>query len=179
VASLGLELRQAFMAAAFPAWAPATSRSSVVGAGVVSAPGAEGFRAQRHAEDRHVVDLPTAGGLVKAVIELNGIAVRSPRQIEVELHYDDRQVRLRVRDDGKGIDPRFLNDQGREGHFGLQGMRERAKPMGGKLTVWSALNSGAEIELSIPASRAYAASVVARRSWFAERLSGKITKSEL
>ena len=49
------------------------------------------------------------------------------RQIEVEIRYDDQQFRLRVRDDGKGIDPAVLSGQGREGHFGLPGMRERAK----------------------------------------------------
>jgi signal transduction histidine kinase/ligand-binding sensor domain-containing protein len=60
------------------------------------------------------------------------------RQIEVEFRYDQRQLRLRVRDDGKGIDAKFLTAEGRAGHFGLHGMRERAKLMGGKLTVWTA-----------------------------------------
>ena len=41
------------------------------------------------------------------------------KQIEVELRYDERQLRLRVRDDGKGIDPKFLTAEGRAGHFGL------------------------------------------------------------
>jgi signal transduction histidine kinase len=80
------------------------------------------------------------------------------KQIEVELRYDERQLRLRIRDDGKGIDPTFLTAEGREGHFGLHGMRERAKLMGGKLTVWTEPGSGTEIELSVPAVHAYAAS---------------------
>jgi signal transduction histidine kinase len=79
------------------------------------------------------------------------------KQIEVEIHYDDRRLRVRVRDDGKGIDPKLLSDDGRQGHFGLRGMRERAKLIGGKLTVWSELDAGTEVELSIPASRAYTA----------------------
>jgi signal transduction histidine kinase len=79
------------------------------------------------------------------------------RRIEVELRYDERQLRLRVRDDGKGIDPTFLGKEGRAGHFGLQGMRERANGMGGKLTVWSAPDAGTEIELTVPAARAYSA----------------------
>jgi signal transduction histidine kinase/ligand-binding sensor domain-containing protein len=87
------------------------------------------------------------------------------RQIEVEIHYDARQFRLRVRDDGKGIDPEILGEQPRPGHFGLHGMRERAKIVGGQLDVWSELDSGTEIELSIPASRAYA-TPSARRSWW-------------
>src|SRR5580704_6043655 len=87
------------------------------------------------------------------------------RQIEVEIHYDAQQFRLRVRDDGKGIDPEILGEQPRPGHFGLHGMRERAKIVGGQLDVWSELDSGTEVELSIPASRAYVTSS-ARRSWW-------------
>jgi signal transduction histidine kinase len=98
------------------------------------------------------------------------------KQIEVEFRYDERQLRLRVRDDGKGIDTTFLKAEGREGHFGLHGMRERAKLMGGKLTVWTAAQSGTEIELIIPAAHAYAASP--RRSWFAEKFSWKSARSK-
>jgi signal transduction histidine kinase len=98
------------------------------------------------------------------------------QQIEVEFRYDQRQFRLRVRDDGKGIDATFLTAEGRAGHFGLYGMRERAKLMGGKLTVWTAAESGTEIELIIPATHAYAVSP--RRSWFAEKLSGKSAQSK-
>jgi signal transduction histidine kinase/ligand-binding sensor domain-containing protein len=100
------------------------------------------------------------------------------KQIEVEIRYDERQLRVRVRDDGKGIDPKLLSDDGREGHFGLRGMRERAKLIGGKLTVWSELDSGTEVELSIPASRAYT-TADGQRSWLAEKfakLSGKDTE---
>ncbi len=99
-------------------------------------------------------------------------------QIEVEIRYDERQLRLRVRDDGKGIDPKVLSGDGREGHYGLHGMRERAKLVGGKLAVWSALDSGTEIELSIPASAAYATSPTRRRSWLSEKVSGKGTAAK-
>jgi len=92
------------------------------------------------------------------------------RQIEVEIHYDARQFRLRVRDDGKGIDPEILGEQPRPGHFGLHGMRERAKIVGGQLDVWSELDSGTEVELSIPASRAYATPST-RRSWWSGKRS--------
>jgi signal transduction histidine kinase len=77
-------------------------------------------------------------------------------RVEVEVHYDSRQFRLRVRDDGKGIDPAVLAAGGRDGHFGLTGMHERTQLVGGTLAVWSELQSGAEIELTIPASVAYA-----------------------
>ncbi len=98
------------------------------------------------------------------------------KQIEVEIRYDEQQLRMRVRDDGKGLEPKLLNAEGRTGHFGLNGMRERANLMRGKLTIWSAPGSGTEIELIIPATRVYAASP--RRSWFAEKFSGKSARSK-
>jgi len=78
------------------------------------------------------------------------------RQIEVNIQYGERQFRLRVRDDGKGIDEKFVNGDGRLGHYGLPGMRERALLLGGKLTVWTELNRGTVLELSVPAANAYA-----------------------
>jgi signal transduction histidine kinase len=93
------------------------------------------------------------------------------KRIEVELRYDERELRLRVRDDGKGIDPRHLEEGGRAGHYGLRGMRERARVVGGKLTVWSELNSGTEVELRIPALKAYETAGGRGRSWFAEKFS--------
>jgi signal transduction histidine kinase/ligand-binding sensor domain-containing protein len=94
--------------------------------------------------------------------------------IEVEIRYDEWRFRLRVRDDGKGIDPKHLAGDGRAGHFGLHGMRERANRAGGELTVWSELQSGTEVELSIPAARAYrAVGAAGRGSWLARKLSGK------
>ena len=84
-------------------------------------------------------------------------------RIEVEIHYDRRQLRVRIRDNGKGIDPKVLAEGGRPGHHGLPGMQERAKLVGGKLTLWSELNSGTETELTIPASVAYSKSAGARR----------------
>ena len=77
------------------------------------------------------------------------------RKIEVEIRYGEREFRLQVRDNGRGIDPSVLSGDGREGHYGLHGMDERAKIAGGKLKVWSELDSGTEVELSIPAMRAY------------------------
>jgi len=100
------------------------------------------------------------------------------RRIEVEIRYDERQLRVRVRDDGKGIDAKHLNEDGRPGHFGLRGMRERTKLLGGKLAVWSELDSGTEVELRIPASRAYDRAPARRRSWLDEKFSGKETETK-
>jgi signal transduction histidine kinase len=77
-------------------------------------------------------------------------------QIEVELRYHAGQFRLRIRDDGRGVDPEILDSGGRDGHFGLKGMRERAEIAGGKLRVWSARGAGTELEVTIPGARAYA-----------------------
>jgi len=100
------------------------------------------------------------------------------KQIEVEIRYDERQLRVRVRDEGKGIDAKHLNEDERPGHYGLRGMRERAKLMGGKLAVWSELDSGTEVELRIPASRAYETADGRKRSWLAEKLAGKDTETK-
>jgi len=119
------------------------------------------------------------------VYRIAGEAVRNAfkhaeaKRIEVEIRYDERQLRVRVRDDGKGIDAKHLDEQGRGGHYGLPGMRERAKLMGGKLTVWSELDVGTEVELRIPASRAYDKPSARRRSWLAEKFSGKEKEMKL
>jgi signal transduction histidine kinase len=84
-------------------------------------------------------------------------------RIEVEIRYDRREFRLRVTDNGKGIDQKVLGGGGREGHYGLPGMHERAKLVGGKLAVFSKLDSGTEILLTLPASRAYSKSPALRR----------------
>ena len=89
------------------------------------------------------------------------------RQIEVEIRYDSDQFRLRVRDDGKGVDPAILSRQGGEGHYGLPGMRERATLIGGKLVLWSEVDEGTEVELRVPASTAYARAQ--RSSWFSRK----------
>jgi signal transduction histidine kinase/ligand-binding sensor domain-containing protein len=85
-------------------------------------------------------------------------------RVEVEIRYDSDEFRLRVRDDGKGIDQAILAAQGLEGHYGLRGMPERAALIGGKLAVWSEVGEGTEVELRIPASIVYATSP--RRTWW-------------
>jgi ligand-binding sensor domain-containing protein len=76
------------------------------------------------------------------------------RHIEAEITYGKRALRLRIRDDGEGIPPELLA-AGRPGHFGMPGMRERAKQIGGKLDIWSGVGAGAEIDLSVAGSIAY------------------------
>jgi signal transduction histidine kinase len=92
----------------------------------------------------------------------NAFSHAQARSIDVELRYDDKQFELRVRDDGKGIDPAVLS--GREGHYGLPGMRERATGIAGNLAVWSKPGAGTEVELIIPGAKAYTGS--GRNSWW-------------
>jgi len=69
-------------------------------------------------------------------------------QLEVELRYA-QGLTLRVSDNGIGIDP-VIAERGKDGHFGLQGMSERAARVGGKLTLESSSKSGTEIKLIVP-----------------------------
>ena len=93
------------------------------------------------------------------------------RQVEVEIRYDDAQLRLRVRDDGKGIDPALLSGRRREGHYGLHGMRERTTLIGGRLDVWSQVQAGTEVEVRVPAATAYSAA--RRPSWWSRKFAAK------
>jgi signal transduction histidine kinase/ligand-binding sensor domain-containing protein len=77
------------------------------------------------------------------------------RLIETEIAYTESLFRLRIRDDGKGIDPDERVRAERTGHWGLRGMRERAERLGGELEVWSEPGAGTEIELRVPASISY------------------------
>lgn len=89
------------------------------------------------------------------------------RSIEAELNYEQNQLRMRIRDDGTGIDPNILKEGCRDGHLGLPSMRERAKNIGAQLDLWSRTGVGTEIELRISANLAYASErpVGPRRFW--------------
>jgi ligand-binding sensor domain-containing protein len=84
----------------------------------------------------------------------NAFAHAEASRIEVELTYASSSVSLRVRDDGKGIDPKVLSC-GRPGHWGLPGMRERAQKIGARLHLWSRAGAGTEVDLKVPARLAY------------------------
>jgi signal transduction histidine kinase len=77
-------------------------------------------------------------------------------RIEAEIIYADRLLRLRIRDDGAGMDSKMIAT-GRDGHWGLQGMRERAQQIGAELDIWSQMGAGTEIDLRIPGAIAYSA----------------------
>jgi signal transduction histidine kinase len=74
-------------------------------------------------------------------------------QLRIDLTYG-QDVTLRIRDNGVGIDPTYATN-GREGHFGLQGMRERAARIGGRLTILSSAESGTDISVIVPGSLSF------------------------
>jgi len=80
---------------------------------------------------------------------VNALRHSQATSIEAEVEYLPRRVRLAVRDNGRGIDPEVIR-LGRDAHWGLRGMRERADSIGAKLQIWSRPGAGTEVEVSVP-----------------------------
>ena len=78
------------------------------------------------------------------------------KRIELEIRYGAEELRLRIRDDGIGIDPKVLNAGARPGHWGLQGVRERVKLAGAHVDFWSEAGAGTEVQIKVPGAVAYA-----------------------
>ncbi|MFD1952150.1 two-component regulator propeller domain-containing protein [Sphingomonas arantia] len=97
-------------------------------------------------------------------------------ELLIELRFA-RPFSIRFADNGIGIAPAILDSGGRDGHYGLQGMRERARKLRGTLTVCSAVGGGTEVMLTIPAYVAYDDRGAARRTgWWnaAGRLANRL-----
>lgn len=94
--------------------------------------------------------------IVRVVQEALGNATRHAQasRIDVVIDYEPQALRVSVRDNGVGVAADILAN-GREGHWGLPGMRERAESIGGTLEMTSALESGTTVELAVPANSAY------------------------
>lgn len=88
----------------------------------------------------------------------NAVKHAQARRVVLTIHYEPRQFRLTVRDDGTGMNGQTMPRQQPAGHFGLPGMRERAAIVKGQLDVRSERGTGTEIELRVPAAIAYRAS---------------------
>jgi signal transduction histidine kinase/ligand-binding sensor domain-containing protein len=80
----------------------------------------------------------------------NAVSHAAARRIDVELAYGRREVRLVVRDDGRGFDPAAAPPAA---HWGLVGMRERAEAVGARLLVRSAPGEGTEVSVIAPGRR--------------------------
>jgi signal transduction histidine kinase len=85
---------------------------------------------------------------------VNAFRHSGAKRVDFELEYADSDLRMRIRDNGCGIDPQVL-EAGREGHWGLAGMRERAMKIGGRLKIASSATAGTEVQLSIPGALAF------------------------
>jgi signal transduction histidine kinase len=81
----------------------------------------------------------------------NAVKHSQAQQISVNLVFAARRVQLSVRDDGRGFD-NLIAVNGRDGHFGLIGMRERAEQIGGILSIQSSEGSGTEVVADVPIS---------------------------
>jgi signal transduction histidine kinase/ligand-binding sensor domain-containing protein len=99
----------------------------------------------------------------------NALRHSGGKKIEVALDYGARELRLSVRDDGCGIDPKVLQI-GRDGHWGISGMRERAEKIGAQFKVWGSSANGTEIDLRVPGRIAFESSPLRRRSKFMAKL---------
>ena len=86
---------------------------------------------------------------------INAFHAAKATRIELELSYARKELRLRVRDDGKGIDPSVLESGGRPGHWGIRGMRERAARIGARLEISSRAGAGTEVDLRVKGAVAY------------------------
>ena len=95
---------------------------------------------------------------------INAFRHARARNIEIELSYSPSHLRLLVRDDGCGMTPQLLQS-GREGHWGLSGMRERAERIGAQFQVWSRAAAGTEIELTVPGRIAFQDHHAGLRRW--------------
>ena len=80
---------------------------------------------------------------------LNALRHSEATRIEAEIEYLPRQLRILVRDNGRGMDPKVVSGV-RHAHWGLAGMRERAAGIGAEFRLWSRLGAGTEVEISLP-----------------------------
>jgi signal transduction histidine kinase len=103
---------------------------------------------------------------------INAASHSNASRIEVEIAFEANDLRVRLRDNGAGLTKEVL-EGGRNRHFGIRGMRERAARMGGRFYIWSRQGSGTEIELTIPGARAYRSAPLLRR-WVQSFLPGRV-----
>jgi signal transduction histidine kinase/ligand-binding sensor domain-containing protein len=89
--------------------------------------------------------------------------------IEVEVEYAANRLRMLVQDNGCGIDAQMLQS-GKEGHWGLKGIRERAERIGAKLNLFSNPGAGTQVVLTVAAELAFQPEDVGKKRGWVHRL---------
>jgi signal transduction histidine kinase len=116
---------------------------------------AAGFRVTVHGKERELkADLRDHVYRIGREAIVNACRHSRARAIAMDLEYRPAELRIAVNDDGCGIDPQQLQ-WGRHGHWGLQGMRERAERIGARLRLCSSVAIGTEVELRVPGHVAF------------------------
>ena len=82
---------------------------------------------------------------------LNAVRHAQPKEVCVELQYNDDSLVLRVLDDGRGFNPEHVVAEA-DGHYGLVSMKERAQEIGGGFTISSRIGRGTEVQAVVPIS---------------------------
>jgi signal transduction histidine kinase len=112
---------------------------------------------------------PLRAGVGEEIVQIGREALRNALQhthgpIHVGIHYASRRFCLVVDDEGQGMSPTIM-ESGVPGHFGLRGMRERAAKIATTLTIESMARGGTHVQLSVPASTAYAGFDTTSGAW--------------
>jgi signal transduction histidine kinase len=107
--------------------------------------------------ERRTLSAASGDEICRIAVEILRNAYRhaNAHHIEAEVRYEEQIFRLRIRDDGKGMDPKVLKEGGVAGHFGLRGIRERAHRIGATLDIWTEVGAGTEAQLTVPGTVAY------------------------
>jgi signal transduction histidine kinase/ligand-binding sensor domain-containing protein len=100
---------------------------------------------------------------------VNALRSAHAAKVEVELSYHNADLRVFIRDDGRGFEPAAIDPGTRNGHWGIRGMKERARRIGATVDIWTAVGAGTEVSLRIPASVAYRDRAIPLRRWWRQR----------
>jgi signal transduction histidine kinase len=79
----------------------------------------------------------------------NAIRHGQPTKVRVDIGFEKKEFTVQVRDDGCGFDPAMASSLP-NGHYGLVGIQERVKRIGGMLVLHSSLGAGTELTLLVP-----------------------------
>jgi signal transduction histidine kinase/ligand-binding sensor domain-containing protein len=121
-----------------------TARSAMAGSSAVLVFDIHGDRR------RLPLDVETTALRVGREAVVNAVKHAAPRTVEVGLDYGSRTLTLRVSDDGQGIAPGAMDAASVWGHWGIAGMRDRARRAGGTLDISSEPGRGTAVSLSLP-----------------------------